>query len=285
MQTENFILINLFKLKLFLILLVTISLVFNHFSIFAKETKAEKLQGEKYLSFEHQLQDVDKVIALAKKNNKLALIVMGANWCHDSRSLARNLFAPKVKKVIDTHYELLFINVGFMEKVKNVITRFGMPVIYSTPTALIIEPNSELLINRHNVHSIRDADSVSIPDTKAYFENIAINRSKLVQSLSFLDPKVDQQKFKQLNQEIDNFENYQADRIYQAYEVIGPMIKDKKLGVKNKNFNKYWKSASKLRYKITDDLDRLRAQAIKIAKNNDSDEKLNFPTYPKFAWE
>lgn len=266
-------------------MLVTISLVFNHYSAFANETKEEKSQGEKYISFEHQMQDVDKVISLAKKNNKLALIVMGANWCHDSRSLARNLFSQEVKEVIDTHYELLFINVGFMEKVRPVITRFGMPIIYSTPTALIIEPNSELLINRHNIHTIRDADSVSIADTKAYFENIAINRSKLVQSLSSLDANIDQKKLKQLNQEIDNFENYQADRIYQAYEVIGPMIKERKSGVKNKNFQKYWKSASKLRYTITDDLDKLRGQAIKIAKNKDSNEKLDFPTYPKFAWE
>jgi len=266
-------------------LLVTINLIFNHYSVFANETNAEKLQGEKYISFENQMQDVDKIIALAKDNNKLALIVMGANWCHDSRSLARNLFAPKVKEVIDTHYELLFINVGFMEKVKPVITRFGMPIIYSTPTALIIEPNSELLINRHNIHSIRDADSVSIADTKAYFENVAINRSKLVHTLSFLDVSINQNKLKQLNQEIDNFENHQADRIYQAYEVIGPMIKERKSGIKNKNFNKYWKSASKLRYKITKDLDRLRAQAIKIAKVKDSNKKLKFPTYPKFAWE
>jgi len=276
---------TLFKLILFLILLVAISLVFDHYAVFSKETKAEKIQGEKYHSFENQMQDVDKVIALAKDNNKLALIVMGANWCHDSRSLARNLFAPEVKEVIDTHYELLFIDVGFMEKVKPVITRFGMPIIYSTPTALIIEPNSELLINRHNLHSIRDADLVSIPDTKAYFENIAINRSKLVQSLSFLDVKINQQKLKQLNQEIDDFENHQAERIYQAYEIIGPLVKEKNSGVKNKSFYKYWNSASKLRYKITDDLDRLRAQAIKIARKKDSNEKLVFPTYPKFAWE
>ena len=270
---------SVFALTIFLVLLVSQN------SVNSKESEEEKLQGEKYLSFEHQMKDVDNVISLAKENSKLALIVMGANWCHDSRSLARNLFAPEVKEVIDTHYELLFVNVGFMEKVKPVITRFGMPIIYSTPTALIIEPNSELLINRHNIHTIRDADSVSIADTKAYFENVAINRSKLVQSLSFLDPKIDQQKLKILNQEVDDFENHQADRIYQAYEVIGPMIKERKSGVKNKNFQKYWKSASKLRYTITDDLDRLRGQATKIAKKKNSNEKLDFPTYPKFAWE
>ncbi len=274
---------NQLKIALSIIFLCALSV--NQNVAYSKETKAEILQGEKFHSFETQMQDVDKVIALAKDNNKLALIVMGANWCHDSRSLARKLFAPEVKEVIDTHYELLFINVGFMEKVKPVITRFGMPIIYGTPTALIIEPNAELLINRHNIHFVRDADSVSIADTKAYFETIAINRSKLVQSLSFLDPQIDQQKLQQLNQEIDNFENHQADRIYQAYEVIGPMIKEKKLGVKNKNFQKYWSSASKLRYKITGDLDRLRAQAVNLSKNDDSNEKLKFPTYSKFAWE
>ncbi len=256
-----------------------------HVAVFSSETKEEKIQGEKYISFENQMQDVDKIISVAKKNNKLALIVMGANWCHDSRSLARNLFASEVKEVIEANYELLFVNVGYMEKVKPVITRFGMPIIYGTPTALIIEPNSEVLLNRQNINLMRDADSISLEDTKAYFEDIANNRHNLLKSLSFLDPKIDQVKLKNLNQQIDRFEQTQANRIYSAYDVIGPMIKERSLGTKNKNFMKYWKSASKLRYKITGDLDKLRAHAIKIARQKDSTQTLEFPKYPKFAWE
>ena len=277
--------ISQYKLKIFLNLVLLLALLVNHNPVYSNESKSEKLQGEKYHSFENQMQDVDSILVKAKKSNKLALIVMGANWCHDSRSLARKLFSSEVKETIESNYELLFIDVGFMEKVKPVITRFGMPIIYSTPTALIIEPNSELLINRHNLHSIRDTDLVSEQGIKNYFNDIAINRYKLTKALSFIDTKVDTQILTQLNLQIDEFEMHQATRIYQAYDIVGPLIKERKAGVKNKNFRKYWKSASTLRYKITDDLDKLRAQAIKIAKVENSKEKLDFPIYPKFAWE
>jgi len=142
--------------------------------------------GELYLPSAQPMEDIDKTLANAKANNKLALIVMGANWCHDSRSLATKLYLPEVKETIESNYELMFVDVGYLTKIKEVITRFGMPVIYATPTVLIIEPNTEALINGHNMHIWRDADKVSVSDTHQYFTDIANNKQQLLASLSLI---------------------------------------------------------------------------------------------------
>lgn len=255
------------------------------------ESKKEKMDhsGELYLPSVQQMEDIDNTLAKAKANNKLALIVMGANWCHDSRSLATKLYLPEIKETIDSNYELIFIDVGYLTKVKKVITRFGMPVIYATPTVLIIEPNSEILINGHNMHLWRDADKVSVSDTHQYFADIAINKHQLLASLSgtkTTDTRtVDKSLLESLNLSINQFEQLQAERIYKAFSIIGPLIKEKKQGGKPKNFLKYWKSVAALRYKITDDLADLRHQAIEIASDANTDKTLSFPKYPAFEWE
>jgi len=244
--------------------------------------KAKEVTGEMYLAVQDQMSVIDEFLAKAKKSEKLGLIVMGANWCHDSRGMATNLHLPEVKESIDKHYEVLFVDVGYYTKIKTVINRFGMPIIYSTPTILIIDPESEKLINQHNMLLMRDAASVSVPDTKKYFEDIANSRKQLT---LLANTKTTSPQLVKLNQSINDFEEQQAKRIYRAFSIIGPMVKEKKDGGDPKNFAKTWKAISTLRYTITDDLEKLRKHAKEITKNHNSKEKLTFPKYPKFQWE
>jgi len=238
--------------------------------------------GELYLASATQMQDIDNLLNKAKTNNKLALIIMGADWCHDSRSLATKLYLPEVKNIIDTHYELLFVDVGYLTKIEKVITRFNMPVIYATPPVLIIDPETEQRLNGHNMHIWRDADLVSVEDTVKYFTDMA-NQSRASYLPLNLKPD-EQEKLSQLNQMINEFEKAQSKRIYKAFTIIGPLIKEKKEGGKAKHFAKHWKAVASLRYKITDDLALLREQAINISRKN-TGEALVFPQYPAFEWE
>ena len=273
-----------------IIISALLSLTLNAASATELEIKAElktkkiHQSGELFLPSTQQMQDIDFTLAKAKKANKLALLIMGANWCHDSRSLATRLYLPEVKDTIESNYELLFVDVGFLTNVKKVITRFGMPVIYATPTVLIIDPESEQLINGTNMHLWRDADKVSVSETVQYFSDIANNRQDLLVSLSSVKTE-NKALLKALNQSINQFEQHQAKRIYKAFAIIGPLIKEKKQGGKPKNFVKHWKAVAALRYKITDDLADLRQQAIEISSVANSDKKLSFPDYPAFEWE
>jgi hypothetical protein len=269
-------------------LLLIISFLFSvivHLTTFVQASELDE-DSARYLSSNQQMMDVERLLETAKSNNKLALIVMGANWCHDSRSLASKLYLPEMKNVIDNHYELLFVDVGYFTNIKKVITRFNMPVIYATPTVLIIDPVTGERINGHNMHIWRNADSVSVEDTFQYFSDIA-NQSRVstlaIGSVEAVGLK-QQEQLLHLNQLINDFEKIQSKRLYKAFAIIGPLLKEKNEGGKAKNFGKYWKAVSAFRYKITDDLALLREKAIRLTREN-SKEKLLFPQYPAFEWE
>jgi len=251
-----------------------------------KESQSKSIYetGELYLPSEDQNADVDKTLNKALKNNKLALIVMGANWCHDSRSLASKLYQPDVKEIIDANYELVFVDVGYMTNIKNIITRFGMPVIYATPTVLIVDPKSNQLINADNMHIWRSAATLSILQTIEYFTEVAKNKQTRLAALSHLEG-VDMAKLKMLNLSINDFEQQQADRIYKAYTIVGPLLKELKETGKAKDFEQNWGTVAQHRYQLTDDLTKLRKQAVEIASQKSSRQKLAFPKYQAFKWE
>jgi len=240
--------------------------------------------GKLYLPSENQGADVDRAIKKALKNNKLAIIVMGGNWCHDSRSLASKLYQPDVKEIIDANYELVFVDVGYMTNIKDIITRFGMPVIYATPTVLIVDPKTQKLINADNMHMWRSAATVSILQTIEYFSEVAKNKQARLAALSQIEG-VDMAKLKTLNQSINDFEQRQANRIYKAYTIVGPLLKELKEGGEAKDFEKNWGTVAQHRYQLTDDLTKLRKQAVEIASQKYSEKKLAFPKYQAFKWE
>ncbi|GAA4642881.1 hypothetical protein GCM10023115_08410 [Pontixanthobacter gangjinensis] len=90
--------------------------------------------------------DVDAALLSAEAGGKLVMIVMGANWCHDSRAFAGWTETPKIGGLIREEYELVFVNVG-MPQTKDghnldVAERFGIEVV-GTPTVLIVSPIGE----------------------------------------------------------------------------------------------------------------------------------------------
>src|SRR5210317_356036 len=116
-----------------------------------RQASHDAIPGELYLAG-----NAMKDIALAKKaaisNNKLMLVIMGANWCHDSRALASRLHTQPLDAVIEERYETVFVDVGYLDKGRDVITSFGIPAYYATPTVLVVEPSSGQVINDKNRH-------------------------------------------------------------------------------------------------------------------------------------
>jgi hypothetical protein len=83
----------------------------------------------------------------AGADNRLALVVLGANWCHDSRALASRLHRPPLTELVQQHYELVFVDAGFLDKARAVMQQFGVALYYATPTVLIIDPASGLSLS------------------------------------------------------------------------------------------------------------------------------------------
>lgn len=116
--------------------------------------------------------DVDAAFAAAQMSGKNVLIVLGGNWCHDSRGLAAKFEKPKLARVVAQNYELVWVDVGYRDRNLHVPARFGVTELFGTPTVLILSPD-ERLLNRDSVHDWRTADSKPYRETLDYFRRYA----------------------------------------------------------------------------------------------------------------
>lgn len=241
--------------------------------------------GRVYYPVEQQDQVLTAFMERAAESNKLALVVMGANWCHDSRGLAKQLKSQAVKTQIEQNYDVLYVDVGYLSHIKPVITRFGIPIIYATPTVLVIDPKSEKVINRDNMHIWRAAATIGKQQTIDYFNEVADNKAARLQTVLQLD-LTSNNHLKRLIKSIDQFEQDQAKRLYKAFEIVGPLLQADIEGKEAGKIDEYWRAVSRYRRQLTDDLVLLRKQVVDSAESDDVEGKtLEFPSYAKFDWE
>tara|TARA_B100000941_G_scaffold90458_1_gene62654 strand:+ start:177 stop:665 length:489 start_codon:yes stop_codon:yes gene_type:complete len=105
---------------------------------------------------------VDAALERAGERNNKVLLVMGANWCHDSRALAGLLETPQFVDLIDEHFELVFVNVGMPQTDDghnlHIAHRFGLENLPGTPNVLVIDADGTLL-NAETATTWRNAAS------------------------------------------------------------------------------------------------------------------------------
>lgn len=219
--------------------------------------------------------EVDQTLAAARNSGKLALIVMGATWCHDSRGLVKRFRDAGVGDVIEDNYEVLYVDVGHLDTARDVNRRFGMPSIYATPTVMIVDPVTEELKNARTMHLWRNADSISYSDTRAYFAREAVTAREPAPEPGLI--------LKGYFDSIDAFEEREAGRLIEGYNRIGPQLAMGP-GKYPDGFEALWGEVRGFRYKLTDDLLALRAQAEELAAEG-IQEPLVFPSYPALSWE
>ena len=104
--------------------------------------------------------NVDAALTRAKAGSRMTLIVMGANWCHDSRALAGWLSQPHFAAMIVSRYELVYVDVGYKDRNVDIARRFGIKSIKGTPTVLIVDGDGRLL-NKKDAPKWRNASSRS----------------------------------------------------------------------------------------------------------------------------
>ena len=107
---------------------------------------------------------VDAALARAGQRETRVLLVMGANWCHDSRALAGWLETQRFAELVEANYELVFVNVGMPQTGDghnlDIAQRFGLETLPGTPNLLVIDADGHLL-NADSATSWRNAASRS----------------------------------------------------------------------------------------------------------------------------
>lgn len=118
--------------------------------------------------------DLEVTLATAKANNKLAIIAMGANWCHDSRGFASQFEKERFQsELLREHFELLYIDVGEKNRNIDIAQNFGVEDIVGTPTVFVVDGDGNVL-NLDTAPTWRNAASRSEDEIFNYFNDFAV---------------------------------------------------------------------------------------------------------------
>lgn len=117
---------------------------------------------------------LELAFARAKNSGKKILVIMGANWCHDSAALANLLDSPRFVTMINNRYEVVFVDSGTPQTGKgrnlDIAMRFGIKKVKNTPLVMLLSPDGRLLNGRKDAVSWRNAASRSEDEIFAYFD-------------------------------------------------------------------------------------------------------------------
>ena len=120
--------------------------------------------------------DVSAAFVRAKAANKRLILLMGANWCHDSKALAGWFESARFKAMLTPLYEIVYIDVGKPQRREGrnieIAREFGIKKIKGTPTVLILSADG-MLLNKKDAPTWRNAASRSEDDIFAYFAYFA----------------------------------------------------------------------------------------------------------------
>ncbi len=255
-----------------LMLLMTIA----SFSLLASDAQPDEHEsretGRVFLPSDDALGDLKATLKRARSEHKLALVILGADWCHDSLALAKRLQVEPLKSLINERYATLFVDVSNLTKGRDVIQSLGVPIYYATPTVLIVDPISGRLINNGNRNMWGSAASISMDDSISYFQTMAdIDPSTLPDEKNYSAEQT------QLLSEIDEFERIQSERLAEAYIITGAMLE--------KNFDQaVWREVGQYRNKVAMDVDALRVEVAQRIVAGETGIVLTYPGYPAWSW-
>ena len=104
---------------------------------------------------------VAAAFARAQKSHKRLLIDMGGNWCVDCLVLTNFLRLPEMHRFMDTHYEMVLVDVGRFNRNLQIPARFGITKkLEGVPALLIVTPEGKL-VNGDNIFATADAHSMT----------------------------------------------------------------------------------------------------------------------------
>ena len=137
--------------------------------LLAAPARADDRPGAVYDAGADAAADIDAALAAAAERAVPALIIFGANWCHDSRGLAAHLDAePVLARFMDESYEMVFVDIGERDRNLDQLARFGVEAVYGTPTPVIVTPDGAAA-PQQDVHAWRTAHDAGPADLAAYF--------------------------------------------------------------------------------------------------------------------
>ncbi len=130
-------------------------------------------EARPFVEAANAMMDIDIALATAVANGDKVIVIMGGNWCHDSRSLAGWLATPRFAKMLNEQYQVVYVDIGTPQTGKgrnlDIAKRFGINKVKGTPLVMILSADGKLLNSKKDAASWRNADSRSEQAVFDYF--------------------------------------------------------------------------------------------------------------------
>lgn len=119
---------------------------------------------------------MDAALANAAAISRSAVLVFGADWCHDSVALAKVLTSDAFKAEFGAGYAVTFIDVGVPQagKGRNIelLARFKVKELKGTPAMFVVGSDGRLRNKRKDALSWRNAESRGAAATLDWFRKL-----------------------------------------------------------------------------------------------------------------
>lgn len=256
-------------------LLAAITLVFAPAGHSAgPDEEPQRLEPYHYRPLMQAQEAVTRTIETARQDGKIALIVLGAEWCHDSRAFGVRLSQPSMQDIIEESFVTQFVDVGYLEDRRAITRPLGYPINFGTPTVLIIDPQSGALLNFADVSIWQNAYSVPLEDYEHYFSSLAVNWNQ-----GLVGPKIEEPSV-----ELQSFTDRNVQRLMAGYAALGPMLRDYDSDnlENSESFEALWAEVRDFRTELQKNMTELR---ISEAGADSPAAGTEWPEYGPFSWE
>lgn len=217
--------------------------------------------GSFYQRYNNERTIINESLKNAREQQQLVALVLGAAWCHDSNALAGYFSAPELS-AISNSITLLPVDVGYLENKQSLLSQFGYPVYFATPTLLLIDPGSGQVINR---------DTLPIWQS-AHNESAAALTDYLQAQLDFWQTDWHPSDSAE---DVAEFEQQQAILLYDHYQQLGKLLALENSGGSAPSLNTQWRAVKQYRM-------ALQADLIKFHRQGEIGDKT--PNYAPIVW-
>ena len=225
-----------------------------------------------FVAEQQLLPQLDALEQQAAAGQKLLLLVLGSDWCHDSVALLKQFNRPPLAAQLRQRFSIALVDVGYLQYGAATAQRYQLPLYYGTPTVMVINPANRQLLNKADLMHWTNAASMSASDYQQYFIGTDF-LTAAAQQTPLAEP---------LMQQINQFERQQADKLALAYQHLGPLLAAYKNGdtAARADFNQTWDEVKTFRSAILPAVQQLQQQAATLA----AEATLQLPGYPPFSF-
>ncbi|MBG22796.1 MAG: hypothetical protein CMF22_04975 [Idiomarinaceae bacterium] len=209
------------------------------------------------------LADIKQAQQDAAAEDKLLMLVLGADWCHDSIALMDRFNEPSLQAELQQKFVMRAVDVGYLTQGFAVTEAYGQPTYYGTPTVMIIDPESGQVVNKSDWQYWTNAASHDAQTFANYFVHGTFSRPASAT---------------EWQKQVQTFEQHQAQRVRAGFQAVSPLLKtyiESNRGQAKAEFQALWSELAKFRNEVF-------ATTVKLNQQSNASE---FPDFALQSWE